>query len=382
MAKAFPGRSGDSDTLVWHTDSGTVRSGAVEKTMRHTLEKIAGLPGVSAVQGPYGTHRDGRRQHAADQQGRAHRLRLRALRPAHRRAGRRPGPEGRRHRAGARPADGLQVELGGAGIALTEAPRAQLAEIIGLGAAAVVLFLAFGSLAATFLPIVTALAAVGTASAGITLLSHAMTVADFAPMLGMLIGLGVGIDYALFIVTRHRKGLRRGAAGRRGRHPGRRGVRARGRLRRGHGLHRAAGHADPAAELPQRRRPRRLAHRRADRGRRRHPAAGAARPDRDAGAEPPRAPPAGRARTAARAAHRYRRPLVRRSSSGTPSCWAPSPRPSCSSWRCPTFGLHLGTSDQGNNPATLDHPQGVRPARGRRPAPVAGAASAPASTGR
>ena len=42
------------------------------------------------------------------------------------------------------------------------------------------------------------------------LLGHAMTVADFAPMLGMLIGLGVGIDYALFIVTRHRRGLQRG----------------------------------------------------------------------------------------------------------------------------------------------------------------------------
>jgi RND superfamily putative drug exporter len=76
--------------------------------------------------------------------------------------------------------------------------------------AAVVLFLAFGSLAASLLPIATALVGVGTAYAGIELLGHAMTVADFAPMLGMLIGLGVGIDYALFIVTRHRRGLKRG----------------------------------------------------------------------------------------------------------------------------------------------------------------------------
>ncbi|RSS99359.1 MMPL family transporter, partial [Streptomyces sp. WAC05374] len=73
-----------------------------------------------------------------------------------------------------------------------------------------VLFLAFGSLAASLLPIATALVSVGTAYAGIGLLGHVMTVADFAPMLGMLIGLGVGIDYALFIVTRHRKGLKRG----------------------------------------------------------------------------------------------------------------------------------------------------------------------------
>ncbi|CAM5417377.1 hypothetical protein SCALM49S_07028 [Streptomyces californicus] len=73
-----------------------------------------------------------------------------------------------------------------------------------------VLFLAFGSLAASLLPIATALVSVGTAYAGIVLLGHLMTVADFAPMLGMLIGLGVGIDYALFIVTRHRRGLKRG----------------------------------------------------------------------------------------------------------------------------------------------------------------------------
>ncbi|MEU5546306.1 MMPL family transporter [Streptomyces sioyaensis] len=212
LAKAFPGSSGDSDTIVWHTDSGTVRSGAVTKTMTHTLEKVADLPGVSEVRSPYdrsqagASHGQGARQISKD--GHTAYASVTFDRPtdeldtaqvrkvvdtAQRASGR-----------------GLQVELGGAGIALTEAPRAQLPEIIGLCAAAVVLFLAFGSLAATFLPIVTAVAAVGTASAGISLLSHAMTVADFAPMLGMLIGLGVGIDYALFIVTRHRKGLRAG----------------------------------------------------------------------------------------------------------------------------------------------------------------------------
>ncbi|MFI0714201.1 MMPL family transporter [Streptomyces inhibens] len=209
MAQAFPGRSGDSDSIVWHTESGTVRAGAVEKTMSRTLAKIAELPGVSEVQSPYGKQTDGAqggRQISKD----GHTAYASVVFD-------RPTDEldpAQVHKvvdtARAAAGGGLQVELGGAGIALTEAPRAQLPEIIGLCAAAVVLFLAFGSLAATFLPIITALAAVGTASAGITLLSHAMTVADFAPMLGMLIGLGVGIDYALFIVTRHRKGLREG----------------------------------------------------------------------------------------------------------------------------------------------------------------------------
>ncbi|GGU44686.1 membrane protein [Streptomyces albospinus] len=204
MAKAFPRQSGDSDTIVWHTASGTVRSAAVEKKMAHTLAEVSRLPGVAEVQSPYGPRgagqisRDGRTAYASvlfkSSTDDLPAGQVRAVVVA----------------AKAASGHGLQVELGGAGISLTQAPRAQLPEVIGLCAAAVVLFLAFGSLAATLLPIVTALAAVGTASAGITLLSHAMTVADFAPMLGMLIGLGVGIDYALFIVTRHRRGLRAG----------------------------------------------------------------------------------------------------------------------------------------------------------------------------
>ncbi|MFB6438143.1 MMPL family transporter [Streptomyces sp. NPDC056411] len=210
MAKAFPRQAGDSDTIVWHTDRGTVRSAAVEKTMRRTLGEVKRLPGVADVRGPYGKHSEGGaqsgRQISAD--GRTAFASLIFERPAEEL----DAGQVRKVVDTARAArgDGLQVELGGAGIAVTEAPRAQFSELIGLGAAAVVLFLAFGSLAATFLPIVTAVAAVGTASAGITLLGHAMTVADFAPMLGSLIGLGVGIDYALFIVTRHRKGLRAG----------------------------------------------------------------------------------------------------------------------------------------------------------------------------
>ncbi|MEV4917653.1 MMPL family transporter [Streptomyces tirandamycinicus] len=106
--------------------------------------------------------------------------------------------------------DGLQVELGGSATALTETPTSHLAEVVGVAVAAVVLFLAFGSVAASLLPLATALVSVGAAYAGIVLLGHAMDVADFAPVLGLLIGLGVGIDYALFIVTRHRKDLRRG----------------------------------------------------------------------------------------------------------------------------------------------------------------------------
>ncbi|NUP18591.1 MAG: MMPL family transporter [Streptomyces sp.] len=204
LAEGFPGLGGDSDTVVWHTTSGTVRAADVEQTMTHTLDEIAELPGVAAVGSPYDKQgaaqisEDGHTAYATvtfdDSAENLDKSEAQAVVSAAKDA----------------EADGLQVELGGSAVGLTESPGGHIAEIVGVAVAAVVLFLAFGSLAASLLPIATALVGVGTAYAGIALLGHAMTVADFAPMLGMLIGLGVGIDYALFIVTRHRRGLKRG----------------------------------------------------------------------------------------------------------------------------------------------------------------------------
>jgi RND superfamily putative drug exporter len=204
LHEGFPQLGGDSDTVVWHTASGSVRAADVEQTMTRTLDRIENLPGVASVTGPYdgpGTGRiseDGRTAYASvtfdDQAEDIAEGEAQALVDT----------------AKSAETDGLRVELGGSAVALTESSGGHLAEIVGVVVAAVVLFLAFGSLAASLLPIATALVGVGTAYAGIVLLGHAMTVADFAPMLGLLIGLGVGIDYALFIVTRHRRGLKRG----------------------------------------------------------------------------------------------------------------------------------------------------------------------------
>jgi RND superfamily putative drug exporter len=204
LHEGFPQLGGDSDTVVWHTTSGSVRAADVEQTMTRTLDRIENLPGVASVTSPYdgpGTGRvseDGRTAYASvtfdDQAEDIAKGEAQAVVDT----------------AKSAETDGLRVELGGSAVALTESSGGHVAEIVGVIVAAVVLFLAFGSLAASLLPIATALVGVGTAYAGIVLLGHAMTVADFAPMLGMLIGLGVGIDYALFIVTRHRRGLKRG----------------------------------------------------------------------------------------------------------------------------------------------------------------------------
>ncbi|MGA5442597.1 MMPL family transporter [Streptomyces griseoincarnatus] len=204
LKEGFPSLGGDSDSVVWHTSSGTVRDSGVEQTMTRTLDRIEELPGVASVSGPYddgGAGRvsaDGRTAYAT-------------VTFEHSGKDITSGEaEAVVKTAKAAETDGLDVELGGSAVELSEPSGGHTAEIVGVAVAAVVLFLAFGSLAASLLPIATALVSVGTAYAGIVLLGHVMTVADFAPMLGLLIGLGVGIDYALFIVTRHRRGLKRG----------------------------------------------------------------------------------------------------------------------------------------------------------------------------
>ena len=82
--------------------------------------------------------------------------------------------------------------------------------MIGLLAAIVVLLLTFGSVVAMGLPILTALFALGVGLSLVTLGTHVFDTAEFAPQLAAMIGLGVGIDYALFILTRFRNGLDEG----------------------------------------------------------------------------------------------------------------------------------------------------------------------------
>src|SRR3954470_5022656 len=107
--------------------------------------------------------------------------------------------------------DGLKVELGGSGIQQANQDQGGgPSEFIGFIAAAIVLAIAFGSLWATLLPLFTAALALGCGISLIGLLAHAISVATFAPILATLIGLGVGIDYSLFVVTRHRNAITAG----------------------------------------------------------------------------------------------------------------------------------------------------------------------------
>jgi putative drug exporter of the RND superfamily len=100
--------------------------------------------------------------------------------------------------------DGLSAEMGGDAAFINAETKTSGAEAAGLLAALVVLVVAFGTIVAAVVPMALALVAVATGLGAITLLAKAMEVSSAAPTMGAMIGLGVGIDYALFIVARYR----------------------------------------------------------------------------------------------------------------------------------------------------------------------------------
>jgi RND superfamily putative drug exporter len=204
LQKSLPAQSGDSGTVVWQTSQGTVRDGSVRQRMTPVLDKIAKLPSVSGVTSPYDPR--GARQISKDGRTAYAQISFDQL------SNKLPKGDVQRviDTAEQGRGAGLRVELGGNPISQVERTPPSSSEAVGVLAAAIVLFIAFGSLFAMLLPIVTAIAGVGTGLLTVGLLTHALSIGQIGPILGALIGLGVGIDYALFIVTRHRTGLRAG----------------------------------------------------------------------------------------------------------------------------------------------------------------------------
>jgi RND superfamily putative drug exporter len=205
LAHDFRAQSGDVDQLVLHTRRGRIAEPAVRARVTPVLDDIARLPHVSAVLSPFspaGAHaisRDGRTAFATvsfDE-----------------RADALPKAAVERVITVARGAssDTVQVELGGRAIQEANRPSLGAATSIGLIAAIVVLLITFGSALAAGLPVLTALLGLGTALGLIGLGSRLLDTPDFSTQLAALLGLGVGIDYALFIITRFRESYAGGA---------------------------------------------------------------------------------------------------------------------------------------------------------------------------
>jgi len=197
LRQRFPEAAGDPGEIVLDAPNG-LRSPAVKARVTKMLRNVAGVDGVVAVISPYATGhatiaRNGRTGFAVVQ------FAKRAFEidsattdaiTTQVEAARNPG---------------LRVELGGQMFARPTPPGG--AEIIGLLAAMVILLVTFGSLLAMGMPLLTALFGIAIGLALVDLLSHVLSVPDFATQLAAMVGIGVGIDYALFIVTRYRQGL-------------------------------------------------------------------------------------------------------------------------------------------------------------------------------
>jgi RND superfamily putative drug exporter len=202
----FPAQNGDVDTIVIHAEQGTVTDPAIRSRESAMLAKVGDLPHVVAVISPYtplGAHQINADRTIAFATIRfdtlANGIPTRAI-------------EAVISTAQSGSSRQVQVALGGQAIGYLKQPSTVTSEIAGGVAAAVVLFLAFGSWRGMVLPLITAFVALGIGVSIIVLLSRLLTVAQFTEQLAALIGLGVGVDYALFIVSRHRSNLLRGMA--------------------------------------------------------------------------------------------------------------------------------------------------------------------------
>jgi putative drug exporter of the RND superfamily len=206
LKRDFPAQSGDTDQIVLHTTTGKVTDPAIRSRVAPMLAKVSKLPHVTGVISPYAkgsgdqVSADGTIAFAQvnfNQQGfdvsQANAKKVISA-----------------AQGAATPQ--LQVELGGQAIQQAQQPALGTATGIGLVAAIVILLITFGSVVAMGLPIVTALLGLGTGVGLIAVATQVIQMPDFSTELAVMIGLGVGIDYALFIVTRFRENYRAASA--------------------------------------------------------------------------------------------------------------------------------------------------------------------------
>ncbi|MGK5533683.1 MMPL family transporter [Streptomyces sp. URMC 129] len=195
-------QAGDTVEIVLH-DADGLDDPVVRQRVERALADVAGLPRVAGVSSPYddaaAVSRDGTVGYAT------------VVLDVPSEQMTRPDTERILDTARQARGDGLQVELGGDAARLLAEGEGGAAEGAGILAALVILVFMFGTIIAAGLPVITAVFAVGSTLGVIVLASHAFTIADYTPYVMMLVGLGVGIDYALLIFARYRTELVAGA---------------------------------------------------------------------------------------------------------------------------------------------------------------------------
>ena len=197
----YPAQAGDSDQIVVQARQGTLRSPTAETAVTSMLARVAKLPDVRSVTSPYGPggqiSKDGTIGLATvNLTAQANNVSNSAVQMLISTA-----------QSADRPL--LNVQLGGAAIENVAVPSGDYTSVIlGIVLALIILFVAFRrSVLAALLPLISALVAIGAGLSIITVLTHAISIASWVPEVAIIVALGVGVDYALFIVSRHRNGL-------------------------------------------------------------------------------------------------------------------------------------------------------------------------------
>lgn len=199
LQQKFPSQSGDLDQIVWHTPSGTVDAPAVKAKMQPLLEEVERLPHVVGVISPYSPA-------GAAQVSKDRRTAFASVSYS-KRANLLPTTTGKEllHAIESVHLPGLKIAAGGQVVEQAEQSGVGFATAVGVIAAMVVLLLTFGSLLTAGMPLVTAGLGLIIGVGGIGLLTHVISTTNIAPDVALMIGLGVGVDYALFVVTRFKQ---------------------------------------------------------------------------------------------------------------------------------------------------------------------------------
>jgi len=195
LGERFPAQSGDTVRVVVRADN--VSGAEVQSAVKALLGELGRMPHVTSVEDPYATNGaitpDGRTLVA--------RVYLDVTNPNDM-----PIEDTKKLLATAEAAerDGLKIALGGRAVQIAEASQSP-AELIGLIAAAVILLISFGSVVAAGLPLAMAIGALAVSSSLVGLAAAVLDVPEFAPTIGVVLGIALGIDYALLMVTRFRE---------------------------------------------------------------------------------------------------------------------------------------------------------------------------------
>ena len=206
LAKEFPPQQNGQSPVVFHAAQGTLLDPAARRAVEESVRRMKAVPHVSSVTSPFA--RGARSLLMSEDEKTAIAQVLLDVN-----GGQVTRELASEVMAAAQPARdaGLQVEAGGVlGVRLSE-EKSRRSEMIGLAVGIVILAITFGALVAAGMPIITAIVALVTGLGLIGLLGHVVDIPVVAPTLATMLGLGVGIDYALFIVFRYRDELHGGA---------------------------------------------------------------------------------------------------------------------------------------------------------------------------